>query len=89
MSQGSLIAIVSALCYATGVVFFRFAHAAGVSAGSAAAIRFSVAALLLIPILLLSGQWTRLVFGQTGKWIQAEPISEIQLDLRGGQPMKN
>lgn len=62
--HGTLVALVSAFFYSTGLVFFRFAHQTGVTSGSAAMLRFTVAALILIPVLLVTRRWVRLPAGQ-------------------------
>ena len=61
---GTLIALGSAFFYATGLIFFRYAHQGGVTTGSAAMLRFTIAALILIPALLVTRRWVRLPAGQ-------------------------
>lgn len=55
--KGSLVATLSALCYASAVIFIRRAYAAGILPGMAVFLRFTIAAVALTAFLRLSGRW--------------------------------
>ncbi len=64
LRQGTLAGVFSALSYATGVLWIRYAYDAGLTPGTAIFLRFAIASMALILLLKLSGRWTPLPFAQ-------------------------
>jgi drug/metabolite transporter (DMT)-like permease len=60
MRKGSVVATLSAVCFASGVVFIRFAYQSGMLPGTAVFIRPLIAVTVLFLVLRLSGQWVSL-----------------------------
>ncbi len=60
LRKGAAISAVSGLCFASSVVFVRYAYSAGVLPGMAVFLRFTVAAFVLALFLTLTGGWVRL-----------------------------
>ncbi|MBN1877633.1 MAG: DMT family transporter [Anaerolineae bacterium] len=58
--KGAAFSTLSAMSYATAVVFVRYAYQSGLTPGMAIFLRFAIAAVILRGFLSLSGQWVRL-----------------------------
>lgn len=65
---GTWASVLSGLCYATAVVWVRYAYLAGLTPGMAIFLRFAIASLALVLFLLLSKRWTPLSGEQARRW---------------------
>jgi len=65
LRKGTAIASVSAIAFGSAVIFIRYAYQAGVLPGTAAFLRFTIAAIVLGLFLGLSGRGLSLSFGQS------------------------
>ncbi|NOZ27637.1 MAG: DMT family transporter [Chloroflexi bacterium] len=60
LRRGALVSTLSAVCYASAVVFIRNAYRAGITPGTAVFLRFALASVTLIGALVLGHRWTSL-----------------------------
>lgn len=66
LRRGTAISILSAISFASAVIFIRHAYQAGILPVTAVFLRFTIAAITLVLFLILSGQWTKLPGRQAG-----------------------